>query len=128
MANSKHKANPQSSSKSGAKPDSKIAWQEFGAGAQDGPAFERPTQALPPNQQQVRVQASRKGRGGKTVTVISGFQTQPETLAALLKTLKAQCGAGGTVKDMEIEIQGDHREKIVQVLAQQGYEAKVSGG
>lgn len=119
MADSKRKTSEQSKSK--------IAWQEFGAGAQDGPAFERPTQVLPPNQQQIRVQSSRKGRGGKTVTVISGFQTQPETLAALLKTLKAQCGAGGTVKDLEIEIQGDHREKIVQVLVKQGYKAKVSG-
>ncbi len=90
--------------------------------------MERPAQELPPNQQQIRVQASRKGRGGKTVTVISGFQAKPETLATLLKTLKTQCGAGGTVKDAEIEIQGDHREKIVQVLVKLGYKAKVSGG
>ncbi|GAB4470695.1 translation initiation factor [Leptolyngbya sp. O-77] len=109
-------------------PSDKIAWQEFGTGTPENPTFERPVQELPPNQQQIRVQASRKGRGGKTVTVISGFQAKPETLAALLKTLKTQCGAGGTVKDLEIEIQGDHREKIVQVLVKQGYKAKVSGG
>ncbi|MBF2086045.1 translation initiation factor [Thermoleptolyngbya sp. C42_A2020_037] len=112
----------------GQAPKDKIAWQEFGAGTPENPTFERPVQELPPNQQQIRVQASRKGRGGKTVTVISGFQTKPETLAALLKTLKTQCGAGGTVKDLEIEIQGDHREKIMQVLVKQGYKAKVSGG
>lgn len=112
----------------GQAPKDKIAWQEFGTGTPENPTFERPVQELPPNQQQIRVQASRKGRGGKTVTVISGFQAKPETLAVLLKTLKTQCGAGGTVKDMEIEIQGDHREKIVQVLVKQGYKARVSGG
>jgi len=79
-------------------------------------------------QQQVRVQTSRKGRGGKTVTVITGFQAKPETLADLLKQLKAQCGAGGAVKDNEIEIQGDHRDKLVQLLNQLGYKAKGSGG
>jgi translation initiation factor 1 len=104
-----------------------VIYSEFG-NASDNAAFERPIQELPPNQQQVRVQTSRKGRKGKTVTVISGFQSKPETLAALLKQLKAQCGAGGTVKENEIEIQGDHAQKIVQMLVQLGYQAKVSGG
>jgi len=72
------------------------------------------------------VQASRKGRKGKTVTVISGFQAKPETLATLLKQLKTQCGSGGTVKEDTIEIQGD--QKLVQLLAQLGYKAKISGG
>lgn len=126
MADTKRKPTSQSAGK--VQSEKKIAWQEFGAGASSDAAMERPAQDLPPNQQQIRVQSSRKGRGGKTVTVISGFQTKPDTLAVLLKTLKAQCGAGGTVKDMEIEIQGDHREKIVQVLVKLGYKAKVSGG
>lgn len=104
----------------------RIIYQEFGGG--DNPALERAVPELPPNQQQVRVQTSRKGRGGKTVTVITGFQAKPETLADLLKKLKAQCGAGGAVKDNEIEIQGDHREKLVQLLNQLGYKAKASGG
>ncbi|BAU44821.1 translation initiation factor Sui1 [Leptolyngbya sp. O-77] len=125
MGSSSRKKNAKSANQM---PSDKIAWQEFGTGTPENPTFERPVQELPPNQQQIRVQASRKGRGGKTVTVISGFQAKPETLAALLKTLKTQCGAGGTVKDLEIEIQGDHREKIVQVLVKQGYKAKVSGG
>jgi len=80
------------------------------------------------SQQNLRVQASRKGRKGKTVTVISGFQAKPETLATLLKQLKTQCGSGGTVKEDTIEIQGDHSQKLVQLLAQLGYKAKISGG
>lgn len=108
-------------------PTKRIVYSEFGNAA-NADAFERPVQELPPNQQQVRVQTSRKGRKGKTVTVVTGFQAKPETLASLLKQLKAQCGAGGTVKDNEIEIQGDHAQKIVQLLNQLGYKAKVSGG
>jgi len=80
----------------------------------------------PSSQQNLRVQASRKG--AKTVTVISGFQAKPETLATLLKQLKTQCGSGGTVKEDTIEIQGDHSQKLVQLLAQLGYKAKISGG
>ena len=102
----------------------RIIYQEFGT----NPAIERATPELPPSQQNVRIQASRKGRKGKTVTVINGFQTKPETLAALVKQLKAQCGTGGTVKDNEIEIQGDHTQKLLQILTQLGYKAKISGG
>jgi translation initiation factor 1 len=76
----------------------------------------------------LRVQASRKGRKGKTVTVISGFQAKPETLTKLLKQLKNQCGTGGTVKDDTLEIQGDHAQKLVELLTQLGYKAKISGG
>ncbi|MGG6293028.1 translation initiation factor [Leptolyngbya sp. AN02str] len=104
----------------------RTVWREFGG--DDSAALERPVPELPPNQQQIRVQASRKGRGGKTVTVITGFQLKPETLHALMKQLKAQCGAGGTVKDDTIEIQGDHAQNLVQLLVKQGYQAKVSGG
>jgi translation initiation factor 1 len=105
----------------------RIVYQEFGPGSKPD-AVERATRELPPNQQNLRVQATRKGRGGKTVTVISGFQTKPETLADLLKKLKTQCGSGGTVKDDTLEIQGDHAQKLVQILTQIGYKAKISGG
>ena len=83
---------------------------------------------LPPQQQSLRVQTTRKGKGGKTVTVVSGFQSSPETLAQLLKQLKAKCGSGGTVKDDTLEIQGDHRQTLVQLLVALGYPAKISGG
>ncbi len=104
----------------------RIIYREFGN--DNSAAVERAVPELPVSQQNLRVQASRKGRKGKTVTVITGFQAKPETLAALLKQLKAQCGAGGTVKENELEIQGDHKQKLVEVLTELGYKAKISGG
>jgi translation initiation factor 1 len=105
----------------------RLAYSEFGNHNNDA-AFERGKPDLPPNQQNIRVEASRAGRKGKTVTIIRGFQASSETLADLLKKLKAQCGAGGTLKEEAIEIQGDHKQKIVQFLVQLGYKAKASGG
>ena len=109
----------------------RVVYSEFG-NSSNSAAFERATEKatpeLPPNQQNLRVQASRKGRKGKTVTIISGFQSNPETLTALLKQLKNQCGAGGTLKDNEIEIQGEHKQKLLEILTKLGYKAKVSGG
>ena len=104
-----------------------IIYQEFGNQA-NSVATQRAVPDLPPNQQDLRVQATRKGRKGKTVTVITGFQCKPETLAGLLKQLKAQCGSGGTVKDNTLEIQGDHASRLVEILGSLGYKAKVSGG
>lgn len=109
------------------KKQGKVVWQEFGT-PDNSAALERGTPDLPPNQQNLRVEASKKGRKGKTVTVVSGFQSSSETLSKLLKQLKTQCGSGGTLKDATIEIQGDHREKILQILTQSGYKAKISGG
>ncbi|MBD2343335.1 translation initiation factor [Anabaena subtropica] len=106
--------------------DKHFVYREFGNGI--SPATERPTPELPPQQQNVRVQATRAGRKGKTVTVITGFQTKPEILADLVKQLKTQCGTGGTVKDNEIEIQGEHKQKILDILIKLGYKAKISGG
>jgi translation initiation factor 1 len=106
--------------------DSRFVYSEFGNN--DSPALERATPNLPPEKQDLRVQATRSGRKGKTVTIITGFQTTPETLQALLKQLKTQCGTGGTVKEDSIEIQGEHKQKILDILKQQGYKAKISGG
>ncbi|MBW4493486.1 MAG: translation initiation factor [Oscillatoria princeps RMCB-10] len=105
----------------------RVVHQEFGAPTNPA-ALERSVPELPPSQQNLRIQASRKGRHGKTVTAITGFQAKPETLASLLKQLKTQCGAGGTVKDGDIEIQGDHTQKLLQLLTGLGYKAKISGG
>ncbi|MDX2097192.1 MAG: translation initiation factor [Leptolyngbyaceae cyanobacterium bins.59] len=105
----------------------RVVYSEFG-NASNSSAFERGTPDLTPNQQNLRVQVSRKGRGGKTVTVITGFQTNKETLTTLLKQLKNQCGTGGTVKENELEIQGDQAQKLVQLLSQAGYKVKISGG
>lgn len=105
----------------------RVVYSEFG-NIDNSAALERGVPEVAPNQQNLKVQASRKGRGGKTVTIISGFQEKPETLAALVKQLKAQCGTGGTVKDHEIEIQGEHKQKLVEILIKLGYKAKISGG
>lgn len=105
----------------------RFIYQEFGNASSDD-ALKRATAELPPNQQNLRVQATRSGRKGKTVTVITGFQCGEETLSKLLKQLKAQCGSGGTIKDNSLEIQGDHKEKILKILLESGYKAKISGG
>ncbi|MGB8690911.1 MAG: translation initiation factor [Microcoleus sp.] len=105
----------------------RIVYSEFG-NIDNSAALQRGIQEVPPNQQNLKIEASRKGRGGKTVTVISGFQGKPETLATLAKQLKAQCGTGGTVKDREIEIQGEHKQKLLEILTKLGYKAKISGG
>ncbi|MEM9271868.1 MAG: translation initiation factor [Cyanobacteria bacterium P01_F01_bin.143] len=105
----------------------RVAYREFGNGSNDE-AFARGTPDLPPQQQNIRIQATRSGRKGKTVTVLTGFQHNAKTLAKLLKTLKAQCGSGGTVKDNNLEIQGEHKEKLLQILTKLGYKAKISGG
>ena len=108
-------------------PKNPIVYQEFGSPF-SSEALERPTPDLPPQQQNLRIQASRSGRKGKTVTIITGFQSSAETLGKLLKQLKTQCGSGGTVKENSLEIQGDHRDKLLQLLTQLGYKAKISGG
>jgi translation initiation factor 1 len=104
----------------------RVVYSEFGNAANPD-AFARGVPDLPPNQQNLKVQATRKGKGGKTVTEITGFQAKPETLGDLMKKLKTQCGAGGTVKENAIEIQGDHTQKLVEILIKLGYKAKASG-
>lgn len=106
--------------------DKSAVWREFGS--DNSAATQRATPDLPPEKQDLRVQATRAGRKGKTVTVITGFQSNSETLQALLKKLKSQCGCGGTLKDNEIEIQGEHKQKILEILKGMGYKAKISGG
>ncbi len=107
-----------------AKNSNKIAYREFGDEELDTEIVEE----LPPNQQSLKIQASRKGKGGKTVTIISGFQVSLETLGSLTKQLKNQCGTGGTMRANEIEIQGDRRQQLLEILTKLGYKAKLSGG
>ncbi|QID17899.1 stress response translation initiation inhibitor YciH [Nitrogeniibacter mangrovi] len=76
----------------------------------------------------VRVQRDRKGRAGKTVTVISDIPLPALGLARLCQTLKARCGAGGTVKGNTIEVQGDHMDTVVTVLEAEGFRVKRVGG
>jgi translation initiation factor 1 len=76
----------------------------------------------------VRVGRETQGRAGKGVTVVSGLPLVPDELKQLAKALKACCGTGGTVKDGAIEIQGEHRDRIVAELVKRGFDAKRSGG
>jgi len=108
-------------------PKKKVVYREFG-NANNSSAFERGDRDVPINQQSLRVQTTRSGRKGKTVTLITGFQTSQENLLSLLKQLKTQCGTGGALKEQVLEIQGEHKEKIVQILSQIGYQVKISGG
>lgn len=84
--------------------------------------------SVPPQQQKPRIFRDRKRRGGKTVTIVRDLQLAPDDLAALGKQLKKMCGAGGAIKDGNIEIQGDHREKVTAELLKRGYKAKLAGG
>jgi translation initiation factor 1 len=84
--------------------------------------------SLPPNQQTVYLHRDSKGRGGKVVTLVKNLVLSEDGLRALSKQLKQACGSGGTVKDGQIEIQGEQRETISEVLRQLGYRVKIAGG
>ena len=75
-------------------------------------------------QNQLLVRKERKGRSGKTVTVIEGYQGNPQTIEKLCKTIKKQCGVGGSVQHKIIIIQGDKTEEIIKILKKEGYSAK----
>jgi translation initiation factor 1 len=76
----------------------------------------------------VRVGRETKGRKGKAVTIITGIPLSTAELKRLARELKARCGSGGTVRDGIIEIQGDHRDKLIEVLKSRGWSVKSSGG
>ena len=77
-----------------------------------------------PSQQRLTVSIDRRNRGGKQVTLVSGFTGSDEDLAELGKTLKVKCGVGGTAKNGEITIQGDLRDKVTALLNSMGYKAR----
>ncbi|MGN0201610.1 MAG: translation initiation factor [Candidatus Cryptobacteroides sp.] len=89
---------------------------------QDAP--EEEAQTPEPSGQRLTVTIDRRNRGGKQVTLVSGFVGKQEDLAALGKLLKVKCGVGGSAKDGEITIQGDFRDRVTGILNELGYKAK----
>jgi translation initiation factor 1 len=111
----------------------KVVYQEFSSQG-NNKSSERPLNngetdsERSPISQNLKIQLSRKGRNGKTVTLIAGFQLEKTALEVLLKQLKNQCGSGGSLnqeRDTQLEIQGDHRHKILEILTKQNYKAKI---
>ena len=84
-------------------------------------------ETLPKPQQKLRVQMEKNHRGGKVVTIVRGFVGTDDDLKALAKLLKTRCGVGGSAKDGEIIVQGDHRDRVVELLVAAGYKCKKAG-
>jgi len=90
---------------------------------------ETPEETLAPNQQKLRVMIDRKKRKGKSVTLIVGFEGNEDDLKELGKYLKSKCGVGGSVKNYEIIVQGNQKDKVVKLLLEKGYsQTKGAGG
>ena len=87
-------------------------------------AAEEEAETLPPGKQRLIVAIDRRNRGGKQVTLVTGFVGKADDLKELGKAPKTRCGVGGTAKDGEITIQGDLRDKVVALLKEMGYNAK----
>jgi translation initiation factor 1 len=87
-----------------------------------------PIKSKPAQEQTAYLHRETKGRGGKTVTLVKNLVLSEKDMKVLAKSLKQACGTGGTIKDGLIEIQGDHRQQIADVLRKQGFKVKIAGG
>ena len=94
----------------------------------DFDSIEQTTETPAPNKQRLEAHLDKKNRAGKVATVNKGFSGTEEDLKELGKMLKTKCGVGGAVKDNQIIIQGNFRDKIMQLLQGEGYQVKRVGG
>jgi len=106
----------------------KGGWQEFTPDRTSPPLQPSSPASRPPGRQQVRVQRSSRGRGGKIVTIVTGLGLPTGQLNALAKALKTATGTGGTVQGDAIVLQGDRVTAVLEQLAGRGYQARRSGG
>jgi translation initiation factor 1 len=106
----------------------KGGWQEFSSGASTARPAAAGTADTPRPQQRVRVQRTKAGKGGKTVTAITGMEISDADARALLKRLKATAGSGGTLKDGVIELQGDQLTICLETLTAEGFRPRQAGG
>lgn len=110
------------------KPDHHTVWSSEQGDLRRQNRKSAPVKSLLPQQQIAYLHRESKGRGGKTVTLVKNLVLSEKDLKTLAKRLKQACGSGGTVKEGMIEIQGEHREKIAEVLRAAGYKVKIAGG
>jgi len=109
-------------------PDNKTVWSSRQGDIRKQEQRSVNAKSLPPQQQTIYLHRESSGRGGKAVTLVKNLTLSADDLKTLAKKLKQECGTGGTVKDGVIEIQGEQRQKIADVLQKLGYKVKIAGG
>ena len=109
-------------------PDNKTVWSSRQGDVRKQEHRSVNAKSLPPQQQTIYLHRESSGRGGKAVTLVKNLILSVDDMKAMTKRLKQECGTGGTVKDGVIEIQGEQRQKIADVLQKLGYKVKIAGG
>jgi translation initiation factor 1 len=110
------------------KDESRLVWSSVQGDLRKKGTNSIPKVSMPPEQQIAYLHRQTSGRGGKAVTLVKNLALSMDDLKALAKRLKQECGTGGTIKEGVIEIQGEQRQRIADVLQKLGYKVKVAGG